>query len=87
MRLTGSPRRTAALDVGFYLISAAFAGATAVFSEFYGYRIWGALAVVAYLVGLIQALIMLSGPAAGFAVRPGVADRRASAWSRRWWCC
>jgi hypothetical protein len=61
MRLSGSPRRVAALDVGFYLVSAVFAGATAVFSEFYGYRIWGALAVVAYLVGLIQALLLLNG--------------------------
>ena len=65
MRLTSSPRRTFALDAGFYLVSAVFAGATAVFSEFYGYRIWGALAVVAYLVGLIQALVMLSGRTLG----------------------
>lgn len=61
MRLSGSPRRAAALDVGFYLVSAVFAGGTAIFSEFYGYRIWGALAVVAYLAGLVQALVMLSG--------------------------
>jgi hypothetical protein len=61
MRLTASPRRAAALDAGFYLVSALFAGATAVFSQFYGYRIWGALAVVAYLAGLVQALVMLSG--------------------------
>ena len=61
MRPTVSPRRAFALDAGFYLVSAVFAGASALFSEFYGYRIWGALAVVAYLVGLIQALVLLSG--------------------------
>ena len=61
MRLTASPRRSFALDAGFYLISALFALATAVFSEFYGYRIWGALAGAAYVVGSIQALLLLSG--------------------------
>ncbi|HEY4455696.1 MAG TPA: glycosyltransferase 87 family protein [Pseudonocardiaceae bacterium] len=70
MRLTASPRRTAALDVGFYLISAVFAGATAIFSQFYGYRIWGALAVVAYLVGLVQGLVMLSGRRLGSRFMP-----------------
>lgn len=61
MRLTSSPRRSFALDAGFYLISAGFALATAAFSEFYGYRIWGALAGAAYVAGLIQALLLLSG--------------------------
>jgi hypothetical protein len=61
MRLWTSPRRPFALDAGFYLVSAVFAGSTAIFSEFYGYRIWGALATIAYLVGLVQALVMLSG--------------------------
>ncbi|HEY4018436.1 MAG TPA: glycosyltransferase 87 family protein [Pseudonocardiaceae bacterium] len=68
MRLSGSPRREFALDVGFYLVSAVFAAATAVFSEFYGYRIWGALAGIAYLVGLIQAVLLFAGrvrPATG----------------------
>jgi hypothetical protein len=61
MRLTASPRRSFALDAGFYLISAVFALTTAVFSEFYGYRIWGALAGAAYVVGLIQALLLFAG--------------------------
>ncbi len=63
MRLLDAPRRVLALDVGFYLVSAAFAGASAVFSQFYGYRIWGALAVFGYLAGLIQALVLLTNRA------------------------
>lgn len=61
MRHSGSPRRTLALDIGFYLVSGVFAGTTAVFSEFYGYRVWGALAGIAYLVGLIQAILLWTG--------------------------
>jgi hypothetical protein len=60
MRQSETPRRVLALDAGFYLLSAAFAGISALFSEFYGYRIWGALAVVGYLAGLAQALVLLA---------------------------
>ncbi|HEX3778886.1 MAG TPA: glycosyltransferase 87 family protein [Pseudonocardiaceae bacterium] len=60
MRQTDVPRRTLALDAGFYLLSAAFAGVSALFSQFYGYRIWGALAVFGYLAGLLQALVLLA---------------------------
>ena len=71
MRQREWPRRPFVLDAGFYLVSGLFAGATAVFSEFYGYRIWGALAGLAYLAGLIQALVLLSGKARPATTRIG----------------
>jgi hypothetical protein len=51
------PNRAVALDVSLYLVFAMFAGATAWSSEFYGARLWGALAVCGYLFGLAQAIL------------------------------
>jgi hypothetical protein len=71
MRLTATSR-PALLDIGFYLACAAFAGLSAVWSEFFGYRVWGAIALVGYLFGLGQAVVGLVRPG-----RPGLlADRR-----------
>ncbi len=75
MRLTATSRpalRDRYLDIGFYLVCATFAGLSAVWSEFFGYRVWGAISLVGYLFGLGQAVVGL--------VRPGrsglLADRR-----------
>ncbi|HYS38291.1 MAG TPA: glycosyltransferase 87 family protein [Pseudonocardiaceae bacterium] len=71
-----APRRVRYLDLGFYLVCAAFAGLSAVWSEFFGYRVWGALSLVGYLFGLGQAVAGL--------VRPGArgwwASRRIPIW-------
>ena len=40
------------LDLLFYGVSLAFAAGNAVFSEFYGYRVWGDFATVGYLVAV-----------------------------------
>jgi hypothetical protein len=64
--------RPVLLDIGFYLVCATFAGLSAAWSEFFGYRVWGAISLVGYLFGLGQAVVGL--------VRPGLsgllADRR-----------
>jgi len=46
--------RNAALrfDLLFYLVGLTFAGATALWSEFYGYRVWGNFATLGYLLAL-----------------------------------
>lgn len=44
------------LDLLFYGISLVFAAGTAVFSEFYGYRVWGNFASAGYLVALLLVL-------------------------------
>jgi hypothetical protein len=71
MRLTATSRPVL-LDIAFYLVCATFAGLSAVWSEFFGYRVWGAISLVGYLFGLGQAIVGL--------VRPGLsgllADRR-----------
>jgi hypothetical protein len=71
MRLTATSRPVL-LDIGCYLVCATFAGLSAVWSEFFGYRVWGAISLVGYLFGLGQAVVGL--------VRPGLsgllADRR-----------
>ncbi len=58
-RLFTAPARTldvAALrwDLGFYLVCLAFALPTALKSEFYGYRVWGNFATVAYGFGVLH---------------------------------
>ncbi|WP_086862045.1 glycosyltransferase 87 family protein, partial [Amycolatopsis lexingtonensis] len=58
-RLFSAPARTpgiAALrwDLGFYLVCLAFALPTALKSEFYGYRVWGNFATVAYGFGVLH---------------------------------
>jgi hypothetical protein len=40
------------LDLLFYGVSLAFAAVTALFAEFYGYRIWGSFATIGYLIAL-----------------------------------
>ncbi|HWE88584.1 MAG TPA: glycosyltransferase 87 family protein [Pseudonocardiaceae bacterium] len=49
--------RAVALDVALYLVFAVFAGTTALSSEFYGARLWAALAVFGYLFGLAHAIL------------------------------
>ncbi|HET9141963.1 glycosyltransferase family 87 protein [Actinophytocola sp.] len=48
------------LDLLFYLVGLTFAGATAIWSEFYGYRVWGNFATVGYLLafGLTVRLVL-----------------------------
>ncbi|HEY3608872.1 MAG TPA: glycosyltransferase 87 family protein [Pseudonocardiaceae bacterium] len=73
MRLTATSRPTLRdryLDIGFYLVCATFAGLSAIWSEFFGYRVWGALSLVGYLFGLGQAVAGL--------VRPDATGRWAS---------
>jgi hypothetical protein len=41
------------LDLLFYLVSLVFAAASAVFSEFYGYRVWGNFASAGYLLAVV----------------------------------
>ncbi|MGB3439615.1 MAG: glycosyltransferase 87 family protein [Actinophytocola sp.] len=45
-------RRALRLDLLFYGISLVFAAGNAVFSEFYGYRVWGNFATAGYLVAV-----------------------------------
>lgn len=48
MERTG--RQALRLDLLFYGISLAFAAGTALYSEFYGYRVWGNVATAGYLI-------------------------------------
>lgn len=48
MEQTG--QRARRFDLLFYLVSLLFAAATALFSEFYGYRVWGNFATAGYLL-------------------------------------
>lgn len=48
------------LDVAIYLVCAAFAIPTAIWSEFYGYRIWGNFASVAYVLGAAHAIWLVT---------------------------
>lgn len=48
-------RRALGVDLGFYAVCFAFAVGTALWSEFYGYRIWGGFASVAYGLGTLHA--------------------------------
>lgn len=50
------------LDLCLYLGCAVFAGSTAVWSEFYGYRVWGNFAVLAYLLAAAHAVWLLVQP-------------------------
>jgi hypothetical protein len=47
------------LDVGFYAVSALFVGLTAFESEFFGYRVWGAISLAGYVFGLGQSVLAL----------------------------
>jgi len=50
-------RRTWRLDLAFYGVSLAFAAGNAIFSEFYGYRVWGNFATAGYLIALLLTLL------------------------------
>ncbi|HEV2780450.1 MAG TPA: glycosyltransferase 87 family protein [Actinophytocola sp.] len=51
------------LDLLFYLVGLTFAGASALWSEFYGYRVWGNLATIGYLLAVAHtALLAGRGP-------------------------
>ena len=52
----GSPR-VLRLDLVFYLVSLTFAGASALFSEFYGYRVWGNFATIGYLLAIGASIV------------------------------
>lgn len=63
MEQTG--QRARRFDLLFYLVSLLFAAGTAVFSEFYGYRVWGNFATVGYLLAAALtgfALLSRTGP-------------------------
>jgi Glycosyltransferase family 87 len=54
-------QRERRFDLLFYLVSLLFAAANAVFSEFYGYRVWGNFATVGYLLAAaLTGLALLS---------------------------
>jgi hypothetical protein len=58
-------QRVRRFDLLFYLVSLLFAAANAVFSEFYGYRVWGNFATVGYLLAAVLtglALLSRTGP-------------------------
>ncbi|RZS43368.1 uncharacterized protein DUF2029 [Herbihabitans rhizosphaerae] len=55
----GSTKRVLLLDLGFYAVCLTFAAASAVWSEFYGYRVWGNLATAAYLFGVLHAVWLM----------------------------
>jgi hypothetical protein len=59
VKRTGQRERR--FDLLFYLVSLLFAAANAVFSEFYGYRVWGNFATVGYLLAAaLTGLALLS---------------------------
>jgi hypothetical protein len=45
------------LDLAFYGVSLVFAAGTAIFSEFYGYRVWGNFATAGYLIALVLTVL------------------------------
>ncbi|HEX6360240.1 glycosyltransferase family 87 protein [Actinophytocola sp.] len=52
-----TPRRAWRLDLLFYGVSLVFAAGNAIFSEFYGYRVWGNFATAGYLVALVLTVL------------------------------
>jgi glycosyl transferase family 87 len=59
-------RRDLRWDITVYVVCAAFAIGTAIWSEFYGYRVWGNFASVAYVFGAAHAVwLLISGAASG----------------------
>jgi hypothetical protein len=53
------------LDITIYVVCAVFAIASAIWSEFYGYRIWGDFASAAYLFGAAHAVWLLVSRSGG----------------------
>jgi hypothetical protein len=66
------------LDVAFYGVGAVFAGLTAVWSEFFGYRVWGAITLAGYVFGLGQSVLALWRPLRG---PRWLVSRRAPVWA------
>ncbi|MGW3994487.1 glycosyltransferase 87 family protein [Amycolatopsis sp. NPDC004772] len=69
-RLFTAPPRTGEAaplrwDLGFYLACLAFALPTALVSEFYGYRVWGNFATVAYGFGVVHSGYLLLSARSG----------------------
>nr|WP_157528784.1 glycosyltransferase 87 family protein [Kibdelosporangium sp. MJ126-NF4]CEL20478.1 FIG01034453: hypothetical protein [Kibdelosporangium sp. MJ126-NF4]CTQ97702.1 FIG01034453: hypothetical protein [Kibdelosporangium sp. MJ126-NF4] len=62
----GDRRRALGLDVAIYVVCAVFAVVTALWSEFYGYRIWGNFASVAYILGAAHAIWLLTTTGTGW---------------------
>jgi hypothetical protein len=52
-------RRALRLDLLFYGVSLLFAAGNAMFSEFYGYRVWGNFATAGYLLALTISVVQL----------------------------
>jgi hypothetical protein len=52
MSALASRFRTLRVDLLFYLVGLTFAAASALWAEFYGYRVWGNFATVGYLLAL-----------------------------------
>ncbi|HEY7592342.1 MAG TPA: glycosyltransferase family 87 protein [Actinophytocola sp.] len=70
MEQTG--QRARRFDLLFYLVSLLFAAATAAFSEFYGYRVWGNFATAGYLLAAALTgfgLLSRKGPTLSAALR------------------
>lgn len=57
MERTG--QRARRLDLLIYLVSTLFAAGTALFSEFYGYRVWGNFATIGYLSAAVLTCLAL----------------------------
>lgn len=57
-------RRVLRLDLLFYGVSLVFAAGNALFSEFYGYRVWGNFATAGYLVAVALTAVRLVSPTA-----------------------
>jgi len=70
VRLLNAPARPSATrplggDLAFYCVCLAFALPTALFNEFYGYRVWGNFATVAYAFGALHSGWLLWSARAG----------------------
>ncbi|ONI89917.1 hypothetical protein ALI144C_03945 [Actinosynnema sp. ALI-1.44] len=62
----GDRRRALGLDIAIYAACAVFAIVTALWSEFYGYRIWGNFASFAYVFGALHAVWLLTTTGTGW---------------------
>lgn len=62
-------------DLGFYLACLAFALPTALVSEFYGYRVWGNFATVAYALGAAHSGYLLLSARSGRTPRGALGSR------------
>jgi len=72
----GTPK----IDLAVYVGCALFAGATALWSEFYGYRVWGNFATIAYLLAAAHAAWLIISPVPAIVAAGGGAVLR-SRWA------